>query len=112
MKRISQGTGLVISSMLKHLSLEEFAELVYFIKTDPIEYITKVEERATLKPDHSLVQRVEDENDYCNLNLHEFLIYCFTKNEDPTKKLIEVYQTITGDIISGDCLSDDLQPVC
>ncbi len=99
MNRIKQGNRYVLDTIRNHLTLEEFSEFINSIKKNPLDFIRDLTERSILIRNPRLIEEVDQKNDFCNLKIIDFLNYYFTKEENPTEKLIETYKVLTKNIL-------------
>ncbi len=82
-----------------YLTLEEFSEFIYSIKKDPTNFIRDLIKQSILIKNPKLVEEIDDNNDFCNLNVKDFIDYIHTKRENPAERLIEIYKILSKDIL-------------
>jgi len=97
--KLSQNIISIKKGIREIFSLEDLGEFINYIKNDSKKFIEDLVRDDVIIDRPDLIDKVEEENDFANLKVKDFINYHFTKGNNPIKELVGAYKLLTKSII-------------
>ncbi len=85
----------IIRTIQHNLTIDQFVDLINSIEKNSKKFIEDIVKNDVIIDRPDLIGTVEQDDDFANLKVGDFISYHFTKGNNPIKKLIEVYKLLT-----------------
>ena len=98
-KKISLSNTCILKYIKNSLSLEQFTNLVYSIEKDSKKFIEDLVKDDVIVHRPDIVSKIEQDDDFANLKVGDFISYHFTKGNNPIKEFIDAYKFLNKSVI-------------